>query len=85
MKLDIMIKEGDAIVVQLRAGKKVVDEENLTLSQGFDILLITAIDKLLLKNRIDRLSLKSLEISGKTRPGAVSNMVMRAIKAAVGS
>ncbi len=70
----------DNVEVHLRGGSRTIGREDLTLSQDFDNMLIRAIDRLLKENRIDRLSLKSLKIQGKTRLGASSRMIMGAIK-----
>lgn len=83
MKLVYNIKNTDTAVLQLKNGRRTLDELHLTVSQGFDSMLITAIDKLLIRNRIDRLSLKSLEIQGEIRPEAVSSMIIRALKSAI--
>jgi len=58
----------------------VIDSEGLTINHRFDTLLIVAIDKLLAKNKIDRLLLKSLKIRGETGDGAVSGMIIKTVK-----
>lgn len=80
MKLALTIKNENDIEIYLKRGRKVTDKESLTISQGFDNMLITAIDRLLIKNRINKLSLKSLKIPGKIRPEAVSSMIIKTIK-----
>ena len=80
MKLILTIKNQNSLVIQLRAGKRSIDNEHLTVSQNLDTLLIRAIDNLMTRNRIDRLSLKALEIRGNMRPGAVSSMILGAVK-----
>ena len=69
----------DELLVGLKMGQKLVDQKSLTIGQDFDTLLITTIDKLVTENRIDRLSLKSLDISSKTGPGTVSSMVIKTV------
>ena len=83
MKLVLTIKNQNNIEIKLKKGKGVVDHESLTLNQNLDNMLITAIDKLLAKNRIDRLSLETLEIQGKMRPEAVLSMIIRTAKSAI--
>ena len=85
MKLILTIKEPTLVAVELREGRVTIGEESLTISQEFDTLLIRVIDKLLASTRIDRLSLKSLEIRGKLRSGAVSWMTIKTIKSALGA
>jgi hypothetical protein len=80
MKLILTIKKNNTANLKLRAGNKVIGHEGLTLSQDFDNMLITSIDRLLKRNTIDRLSLKSLKIQGKIRLGSTSLMVMAAVK-----
>ena len=78
-----IVQNRDKISIHLKKGGAVVDEELLTISQEFDTLLIGAIDKLLERNRMDRLSLKSIEIQGKVELGAVSSMVLKTFKNAI--
>lgn len=80
MKLILTIKNQDIVKIQLKIGSKVIDQESLTISRNLDTLLIRAIDKVLFKNKIGRLSLKSLEIPTKLKDGAVSSMIIRTIK-----
>jgi len=80
MKLIIIIQNQDNLVIQLKNGRNVLSTLNLTINQNLDTLLIRAIDNLIAKNRIDRLSLKALEIRGNMRFGAVSSMVLRTIQ-----
>lgn len=67
--------------MSLKLGNKVIDCESLTISLNLDTLLITAIDKLLTRNKIDQLSLKSLKMLGKIRSEAVSGMIIKTVKA----
>ena len=63
-------------------GLKVVDREDLTISPNLDTLLISTIDKILVRNNIDRLSLITLEIQGELRDEAVSDMILRTVVSA---
>lgn len=83
MKLILHIKKDDVVTLELKQGSRTLGREDLTISRNLDKLLITSIDKLANKNKIDRLSLKTLEIRGNLKVGAVSGMVMKAIKAAL--
>ena len=85
MKLILTIKNQNNIEIQLKKGKGVIGQESLTMGQNLDNMLITAIDKLLLRSNIDRLSLQSLEIQGKMRPEAVSSMVIKTVKSGLES
>jgi len=57
----------------------VLDELHLTISRNLDTLLIGSIDNLVTKNKIDRLSLKTMKILGNMRPGAVFSMIVKTI------
>ena len=76
--LKLSIKES-IVTIWLKRGDKRIGHETLTISQNLDNMLIKSIDNMLVKNKIDRLSLKSLEIQGKMRPEAVSSMVIKTI------
>ena len=86
MKIKVVfnVKKPDLISIELRKGSELIDSEDLTISQGFDTLLISVLDKLLSRNNIDRLSLKSLEIQGDLREEAVSAMILKTAKSALG-
>ena len=76
-------KHKEVIHVRLKRGRVIADELSLTISQDFDTLLIVTIDKLVERNRIDRLRIKSLDIPGKLRPGAVSSLILQTVKIAL--
>lgn len=80
MKLTLTIQNHNNIIIGFKRGNGIMGEEHLTISQELDNMLIIAIDKLLAKNRIDRLSLKTLEIRGKMRYEAVSSMIIKTVK-----
>ena len=83
MKLTLIIKNQNNITIELRENNKSIDHEDLTINQNLDNMLITAIDRLLIKNRINRLSLKSFKIPDKIRPEAVSSMIIKTVKTAL--
>ena len=83
MRLLFNIKNRENIEIQLKDRNRVVNKTHLTISQGFDILLISVLDNILSKNKIERLSLKSMEISGKVEPGALFGMVIQSIAKAL--
>ena len=76
MKLIVSIYNPNKIVLKLKKGNNIIDHESLTKSQDFDTLLITAIDNLMTRNRIDRLSLKSLEIPKINELEVASSLAM---------
>lgn len=71
---DIKIK--GIVKIQLRVGKYIVAEQSLTISQGFDNMLIKALDKLLADNNIDKLLLENVKIAGKINTTAISSMIL---------
>ena len=83
MRIVLIIKSNNQVALHLKQEERVIDELYLTISQDFDRLLIIAIDKLLTKNRINRLSLKTMNIQGKLRPEAVSSMILQTVGAAL--
>jgi len=83
-KLILTIESNNRLTIELKGGKKVIDYEDLTISQNLDTLLIRSIDKLILRNRIDRLSLKALEIRGYMKLGSVSSMILGTIMSGLG-
>ena len=83
MRIVSIIKSNNQVALHLKQEERVIDELYLTISQDFDRLLIIAIDKLLTKNRINRLSLKTMNIQGKLRPEAISSMIIQAVKVAL--
>lgn len=83
MKLIFNIKTEGIIRVLLKEGKRVVDETDLTISQDLDNMLIRTIDKLLSRNKIERLSVKTAEILGKLKDQALSAMILKTVRTAV--
>ena len=79
LKLQLKIQNFDAHIY-LKGKRGIVDHEDLTISRNLDTLLIRAIDKILSRNRISRLSLRTLEIPAKLKDGAVSNMILKTTK-----
>lgn len=79
MRLLFNIKNQRVVEIQLIKGKKVINKTYLTMGQSFDILLIRSLDKFFNKNKIDRLSLKSVETSGEMRSGAMSSMILKTV------
>ena len=83
MKIIFTVKKHNKLAVQLRVGNEVLSSSCLTISQGFDNMLITALDKLLRGTRIDRICLKSSEIQGKIEDKALWGMVLKTISKAL--
>jgi len=79
MRLLFNIKNQGKIEIRLKDGNRAISKTHLTISQGFDTLLIKALDKLLADNKIERLSVKSTEISGKIEPMATSAMILKTV------
>lgn len=71
------------LTVEIRIEHRTLDKETLTIGRNFDRLLLTSIDKLLKKNKIERLSLKTSKIRGKIDKKAVSGMIIGAVFSAL--
>lgn len=83
MKLVFNVENKNSLMIHLKHGSKPINETYLTPGQDFDILLIKTLDKIISENKIDRLSLKSVEISGKMSPEAVSSMILQTVAKAL--
>ena len=85
VKVIFNTKDHKTLIIVLKRGNEVIGQESLTVSQEFDNMLIKALDKLVSDNKIDRLSIKNVEISGKMEASALSSMVLSAVKGALGA
>ena len=85
MHILFKVKNHELLEIQLIKGKLTINKTHLTISQDFDIMLITTLDRILSRNKIERLSLKSVEIAGKMPFNAVSGMVIQAVAKALNS
>lgn len=77
------VKNREITEIQLKTGGHVIDKMHLTAGQDFDILLIRTLDKIFQKNKIVKLSLKSVKIRGETEPQALSGMILRSVAKAL--
>lgn len=77
MRLLFNIKNRENVEMMLMKNKHLIDKTNLTVGQDFDIVLIRTLDKILHKNIIGKLSLKSAQISGKMINGVISSMILK--------
>jgi len=81
MKLALMLKEQNSLEIHLEGKGGKAGAESLTISQEFDKLLISSIDKIWIRNTMDRLSLKALKIEGKINKKAVFGIILGAVNA----
>ncbi len=77
------IKTEGIVCIQLKRGRLIIAHKSLTISQAFDNMLITALDKLLEDNNIEKLSIKSVEIAGKMNDKTLSAMILKTVKNAL--
>jgi hypothetical protein len=84
-KLTLIIKNERDVSLELKRGSRVISQEDLTIGQDFDNMLITTLDKIAIKNRLDKTRLKVMEIRGKLRDGAVSGMLIQTVKSGLGA
>ena len=73
----------DAGELVLIKNGQVIDRSEVSITAHLDSVLIKTLDKLLQRNRIKPLSLKTLDLSGKMRQNGLSESVFRAIKTAL--
>lgn len=78
MRLLFNVKNRENVEIKLIKNKRLIDKTNLTVGQDFDTVLIRELDKILHKNIIEKLSLKSVQISGEMTVGALSSMILKA-------
>ncbi len=79
----VLTTKNNKVSVKLNNRNIVIEHEDLTVSQGFDILLIAVLDKILCRDKMERLSLKNLEIREKMRPGAITSMTLKTVAIAL--
>jgi len=68
------------VEVSLMGPSGPMDNEYLTKSQDFDILLLKTLDIILSRNKIDRRLVGNVEIAGTGSAQALSTMVLTALK-----
>lgn len=83
MKIIIKIKNQNKISVWIKNDDFNTEKECLTAGQGFDNVLISLLDKILLKHKIRRLSLKNIEIQEEIREMSASRLIAAAVREAV--
>ncbi|KKS25556.1 MAG: hypothetical protein A2736_01475 [Candidatus Yanofskybacteria bacterium RIFCSPHIGHO2_01_FULL_41_27] len=81
--LIINIINQNRISIQIKNASMETEDEYLTPGQGSDNMLIRLLDKILLKNKIKKSSLKNIEIQGEIRGISALGLVARAIKEAL--
>jgi len=64
MDLIINFKDRGKIELQLKCGRVLTDTLTFEFEANLDSVLITAVDKILKRNRINPLSLKTIKVSG---------------------
>lgn len=72
--------QGSNLKLSLHTGKRVIDELILPIDRNLDTQLITGLDKLFRRNRLDRLSLKAVEIGGNIDKNSSSYRIILAFK-----
>jgi len=64
---------------------RILDELIIPIDNSFDTLLVTSIDKIFKKNRIDKSSLKVVNVAPETDNGSVAYRTARAVGEALKS
>ncbi len=77
-------KRGE-VVLELKEGKKLIDSLTFDFEANLDSVLISAVDKICKRNRIESLSLKIVKVTGKVEKGSsaykIAQTFIEAIKA----
>ncbi len=82
-ELIIEFKDKKEIELKLLKNKEVLDMLTIKLDIHLDTLLVTSIDKILKRNRIDTLSLSDVRVAGSVEPSSVAYLVAKAIAEAL--
>lgn len=88
MILEIYFKSARDVELKLVEDSEVKDVYKLPLDNQFDTLLVTSIDKILERNRIDLVSINEVRVQQKPEklnPNATSLKIALAVKAAIES
>lgn len=67
-------KRGE-VRLELRDGKRLIDTLTFSFEANLDKVLIEAVDKILKRNRIDKLSLKTIRASGSVNPNSSAHKI----------
>lgn len=65
MNIDIILKKQERGELVVKRGEKIVGRQFFKFNKNLEEVLITGIDKILEKNRMDLLSLKSIKVGGE--------------------
>lgn len=64
MELIINFKDRGKVELQLKYGRVLIDSLTFEFESNLDMVLISAVDKILKENRIEELSLKTVRVEG---------------------
>ncbi|MBX4190106.1 hypothetical protein KW791_02315 [Candidatus Parcubacteria bacterium] len=81
--LTIHLKNKVECELELAKGEAVLDTLAFPLDIHFDTMLVTSIDKILKKNRIETSSLKKVNIAGFVAESSVAYHIASSVKAAL--
>lgn len=85
VKLEILFKEDKKVELNLSDGKERIDQLIIGLDFNFDNLLVTSIDKLFKRNKIDKSSIKVVTVAPETDNGSVAYRTAQAVGEALKS
>jgi len=85
VELIIFFKSKAEVELQLNQDGGLLDRLIFALDIHFDTMLVTSIDKILKRNRIEPTSLKSVKVAGLVDQSSVAYQVARAVVAAMES
>jgi hypothetical protein len=85
MELIINFKDREKVELQLKQGRVLTDTLTFDFEANLDSVLISAVDKICKRNRIEALSLKTVKVAGKVDKGSsaykIAQTFIEAIKA----
>ena len=77
------IKRGEFVKLNFANKESLIDSFDLMVNSSFDTMLIEAIDKFLLKNRINMLFINKVRVGGNFNENSTSYKVAQAVQAAL--
>ena len=83
MTLKIIKKNNKEVEVRLSDGEGALDMLIMPLDFKFDTMLVTSIDKILKRNRIDRVSPLDVQMEGFEEESSMATLITRSVIAAL--
>jgi len=85
MDLIINFKDRGKVELQLKRGRVLTDTLTFEFEANLDSVLISAVDKIIKRNRIESLSLKTVKVSGNVEKSSSAYKIARTFIEAIKS